>query len=100
MWIRELSYEQAFDFAAAGHPTTTKARRKDACVVENQYVTGCQVITQIREVAVLTFAGFTVEYQQSRSASLGRRLLSDQPIRQLEIEFGDVHLIRVNVARQ
>jgi hypothetical protein len=36
-------------------------------------------------------AGLAAEHQQPRPASTGRRILRDQVIRELEIEFGDVH---------
>jgi hypothetical protein len=60
-------------------------------VVDDHQIAGPKYAGDIGEPGVLDRACSAIQHEQSRGASFGGRVLGDQLIRQLEIEFGDVH---------
>ena len=60
---------------------------KDSRVVHDKEIAGVQVVAEVRERCVFDCASMPREEHQSRLTSLGRRTLSDQLLRQLEIEI-------------
>ena len=69
---------------------TKQTRGKDARVIDDEQVAWNQVLRQIRERRVFGATG-TMHDQQTRSAALLRRILRDQRVWELEIEFVNVH---------
>ena len=64
---------------------------KHTRVVDDKQVAGPENVNDVAEHCVLDRAGVAMQHEQSRAAALGRRLLSDELIRKIEIEFCDVH---------
>ena len=62
-------------------------RRKHASVVNDEQIAGAQVIGHRGERRVLDGARLPRQHQQSRLPSLGWRTLSDQLVRQIEVEI-------------
>ena len=65
---------------------TQKARGEDARIVDNKQIAGAEVIRQLHERRVFDCARLSREHQQSRLPSFGGRMLSDQLVRQVEVE--------------
>jgi thioredoxin reductase len=87
--------EERFHGAAARNAMAEQARRKDSGVVDDQKVSGLEVLGQVGELGVLYRARVALQHQETRSAANGGRLLCNQLIRQLEIEVCHVHLINI-----
>jgi len=62
-------------------------RRKHASIVDNEQIAGTQVIGHPRERRVLDATRLPREHQQSRLPALDWRTLSDQLVRQIEVEI-------------
>ena len=62
-------------------------RRKHASIVDNEQIAGAQVIGHPRERRVLDGTRLPREHQQSRLPALDWRTLSDQLVRQIEVEI-------------
>jgi hypothetical protein len=65
---------------------THEPRRKHAGVIDDKQVAGAQMIADARERGVLDRAALSRKNQESRLAALSRGTLSDQLIRQIEVE--------------
>jgi hypothetical protein len=60
---------------------------KDTCVVEHEEIARAEMVCQSSKRRVLDLTGKPWKYQKSRLPSLSRRALSDQLVRQIEIEI-------------
>ena len=85
--VRQFAKQQTLDGAAAWNSMPHEPRRKHARVVDDEQIAGAQVIGQPRERRVLDGTRLPRQHQQSRLPSLGRRTLSDQLVRQIEVEI-------------
>ena len=83
----EPTQQKAFHHAAAWNATTDEPCRKDARVVEHEQIARPQVLSESGKSGVLDCAGVPGKHQETRLASLGRRSLSDQLLRQIEIKI-------------
>jgi hypothetical protein len=80
---RQHALDQHLD-ATAGGLGAKQARLDHAGVVEHEQVTGVQQAGKIAKDAVGERGGGAIE--QARAAALGRRMLRDQLVGQLEVE--------------
>jgi hypothetical protein len=54
-----------------------EARREDAGVIQNQKVVRAEQVRKVAEVAIIPFAGRSLEMEQAGSSPVGQRLLGD-----------------------
>jgi hypothetical protein len=89
------SEEQRFDSPAARNTAAEQTGRKDFRVVEDQKVARLEVLRKRGKLGVFGRARCGVEDEEARSTSNSGRLLSNELIRQFEVEIRDVHLINI-----
>ena len=70
---------------------TEEPRREHARVVQDQQIATTEMRRQTIERRVLGALPSTIEHDESRAATLGWRVLSDQLLGEMEIEIADVH---------
>jgi hypothetical protein len=88
-----LAQQKAFDGAAPGQPPPEQPRGEHPGVVEDEEIARPEVFGELCERSVLDIAGFPVQDEQPRCASLRGRLLRNQLIWKIEIEVGGIHEI-------
>ena len=86
-----FAQQQALDCSAAWNSMPHEPRRKHASIVDNEQIAGTQMIGHPRERRVLDGTRLPREHQQSRLPSLDWRTLSDQLVRQIEVEIARSH---------
>ena len=66
-------------------------RGKYAGVVDDEKIARNEIVAEPSEIGVLDRATVSMQHEQSRFASVRRRLLRNELLRQREVEVGDVH---------
>jgi hypothetical protein len=90
-----LADEKAFDFAPARVTAAKQASREDAGVIDDQQVARTKVSTELAKIRILNASALAPKHKQPRPPPLSRRFLGNQFPRQLEVEIGDIHDIRL-----
>ena len=68
-----------------------EARGEDARVVKHQAIAGVKELRKVAKGAVFPAALRAMDHQHPRGGAIGERLLGNQLVGQVEIEFGKVH---------
>jgi hypothetical protein len=89
--VRLRGEEQALDTATRWQTGTEETGGKNLCVVDDQKVTLSEEPGQVGDRGVFSRAAFFVEHEQARLTAFGRRILGNEPGRQVEIEVRNVH---------
>lgn len=71
--------------------TAVETGRNDARIVEDHQVIRAEKARKFAELAVFESAGGSVQMKKTRGGAVGQRVLSDQFLREFEIEIGDEH---------
>jgi hypothetical protein len=87
----EFLQQQALDCTPAGDPPAQQPGWKHFRVVEHEHIPGVQEVPELSKTGVLDLPRGTIDDQQPRIAARGRRVLRNQAIGELEIEFSDIH---------
>ena len=85
--VRKPAKQEALDGSAARNSVAHEPRGKYTGVVNDQQIAGAQVIRQLGKRGVLDCARLPRQHQQSRLPSFSRRTLSDQLVREIEVEI-------------
>ena len=83
----QIGQKQALNGPAAWQPRPQKAGRKNLGVVDDEEVTFTKKLREPTDGGVLDFTARFVQDKQPRHASLRRRDLRDEPLRQIEVEI-------------
>src|SRR5438105_3868276 len=70
---------------------SAQTRRKNACVVKHQDISGGEFVRQALKIRITPRARLTIKYQHPRCIAFGERILRDQIIRKFIIEIRDIH---------
>ena len=85
---RALAQQQTFRVRALGAVLSdflsVNARRNDLGIVDDEHVSGAQIVRDIAENPVRDSAGFSVEHHESRVVAPLGRMLGDERFRQLK----------------
>ena len=85
------SNQQTLDRAATRHAVSEQTRREDARIIQHQKITAIEMGRELLDGRVLPRTGRATDDDEARCAALGRRMLSDQLLREIEIELAEVH---------
>jgi predicted PurR-regulated permease PerM len=88
--------EQAFDGRSRRLAAPEQPRREHPCVIDDQHVSLAQQLGKLVYSSVVNVSSATVELHEARLPSR-RCFLSYQPVGQIEIEVGHVHVVPIVV---
>ena len=87
-----MTNEQTLDGAAGRRPPAEEPRRKDARVVDDEYIARFEKLRECGDRSIAHRTSCAIEEKHPRRTSLGRGVLRDQFSGQIEVEIANVHV--------